>query len=122
MKVRETISGRRKFSKILQMMNTEFSVCECCGTPWRYVDGKALTYKPGCRYFPICELCFYDEQVSFSDLLIYYKRVDEHAHSPDEYEYIKKSLMLEVGRDDIIKQKYERYLYTLREEKIDSIL
>ena len=122
MKVRKTIAGRRKMSKLLQIMNPGFGTCECCGTPWCKVDGKALAYKHGCSFFPICELCYYDEQVTFGDLLIYYKREDEHAHTDEQTEFIRNSLMEEVETDDIIKEKYEKYLYTLREEKIDSIL
>lgn len=120
--VRKTIAGRRKLSKVLKLMNPNFGTCECCGTPWKYVRGNSLSYKPGCGFSPICELCFHDEQVTFSDLLIYYRREDEHPHTNEQYEFIKRSLMEEVDTNEIIKNKYEEYLLNNREIKIDSIL
>lgn len=122
MKIRKTIAGRRKLSKFLQLANPGYSYCECCGTPWNFVKGKALIYEYGCSYFPICELCFYDESVTFNDLLIYYKREDEHPHSEAQYERIKESLMEEVELNEIIKAKYDNHLRFLRQEKIDSVI
>jgi hypothetical protein len=121
-KARKTISGRRKMSKYLRALNPNHGYCECCGTPWSHVKGKALNYAPGNGYFPICELCFYDEQVTYSDLLTYYKREDEYAHTEEQYEHIKNSLYEETKKDSIIKKKHEIHYILMREKKIESII
>ncbi len=123
MKVGKTITARRKYAGMLRRLAPNFSYCSCCGTPWRFVDGKSMDYEKGRGFFPLCEWCFYDPSVSFEDLVIYHSRDDDqHKFTEEQIEYVTNSLIKESEENDIIKVKYVEYLNIRREKQIDKIV
>ena len=126
-KIPKTLSGRKFKSKLLRPISPGFSTCDCCGTPWKFISGKSLQYSSYQGYFPICELCYHDSEVTFSDLINYYTLHTTTQGNPDwqftiqETEYIINSLTQEAEKDPIIKQKYIEYQAELRDEKINKI-
>ena len=112
-------------ARLSQLLNPGFSHCGHCGITWNLTESKSLMYSNTSGFFPICLKCFHSPEVSYSDLMDFYGDTGKNRDfrfTTAEREYILNSLLQETKTDDIIKDKYQKYIALKRDSKIEKIL